>query len=129
MASNIQENIRNIRVLKNIPQGEMADRLGISLSSYGKLERGATQMKMHHLEELSEIFGMPSFDIVNFESPLSGLSVAEEPAVEVNSEVKSSPELLRERVRFFEETNPILKQQLLDKDEIISMLRKRVLSH
>jgi transcriptional regulator with XRE-family HTH domain len=128
MASNIQENIRKIRVLKNIPQEEMADRLGISQSSYGKLERGATQMKIHRLEQLAEVFGMPSFDIVNFESPLSGLSTPKEATDTSNavySEEKYSPELLRERVRFVEETNAILRQQLLDKDEIISMLRKR----
>jgi hypothetical protein len=60
MSCNIQESIRKIQVLKNIPQEVMADLVGRSQSSYGELERAATQLNMHRSEQLPEIFEMRS---------------------------------------------------------------------
>ena len=74
----IYNNIRMMRVLKNISQEFMADEMGVSQSSYGKLERGATKVTREKMNKIAKIFKCDVFEIVNFsrEAQISGPSLA-----------------------------------------------------
>lgn len=128
MTTDIYDNIRKIRMLKNISQDEMAERLGVSQSSYGKLERSQTKITMRRLEELAGIFGMTSFEIVNFDPSSMAVfkrpEVVQEPVATYQTSAEAGEAaVLRARIHHLEETNKLLKAKLSDKDEIISMLR------
>jgi transcriptional regulator with XRE-family HTH domain len=130
MKTDIYDNIRKIRMLKNISQDEMAEHLGVSQSSYGKLERSQTKITMSRLEELAGIFEMTSFEIVNFDPTTMAVFrtpevvVKPEPVAHLPEEDSQEAAVLRARLHYLEETNKVLKRQLADKEEIISMLRE-----
>jgi transcriptional regulator with XRE-family HTH domain len=62
----IYDNIRTMRILKNISQEFMAEEMKVSQSSYGKLERGATKVTWEKLVKIAKIFQCGEFDIVHF---------------------------------------------------------------
>lgn len=126
MEQDVKANIRMIRILKNISQEHMAETLGISQSSYGKLERGATNLTMQRLDRIAKILGMTPFEIVNFSADQAGYVVSRPPEpVAAPAPVSSDPqvEILQEKIKYLEETTKLLQKQLADKDTIIEMLR------
>lgn len=48
-------NIQYFRILKKLSQEDMADKLNISTSTYGKIERGETNIIHKHLREIANI--------------------------------------------------------------------------
>ncbi len=54
----LHEKIKNIRKLKNWSQEEIADKLGITASGYGSIERGDTDVNISRLKDIAELFGM-----------------------------------------------------------------------
>lgn len=52
------EKIKELRKLKGIKQEEMAEKLGVTLSGYGKMERGATSITLDKLLYLLELLGL-----------------------------------------------------------------------
>ncbi|MFZ7136108.1 helix-turn-helix domain-containing protein [Avibacterium avium] len=62
----IQEKIRKLRVQNHWSQEEMAERMGMSLNGYSKLERGETKL---HLDKLEQIAQVLDIDVVNLISP------------------------------------------------------------
>jgi transcriptional regulator with XRE-family HTH domain len=123
----IHDNIRYIRTLGTISQEEIAEHLGMSQSSYGKLERGSSNMSVKRLEQLATFFGMDMFDIVNFDPhKLFGAApkVVEQESLPLSPTDDSNLSLLKARVMHLEETGALMREQLQDKDEIIALLRK-----
>ncbi len=51
----IGEKIRGIRTLKGLSQENMAEMLGLSLLSYGDIERGKKDVNMNRLEQIAEL--------------------------------------------------------------------------
>ncbi|MDR0803198.1 helix-turn-helix transcriptional regulator, partial [Fluviicola sp.] len=54
----IGENIRKFRELKNLTRNEMADRLHLSLSAYGKIERGDVDLTISRANEIAQILSV-----------------------------------------------------------------------
>jgi len=59
--------IRKLRQLKNYTQSYMAERLKMSSSGYGKLERGDTDISMKRLEAVASILGVSIDEIIFFD--------------------------------------------------------------
>ena len=55
--NSIKENIRKIRKSKGLTQEEMAHRMGISLTAYRDLEKGATGIVNSNISKIAEITG------------------------------------------------------------------------
>ncbi len=123
----IYDNIRSIRILKNLSQEHLAESLGVSQSSYGKLERGATKITWDKLVKIAAILNTTPWDIVNFgkmrEYQLPSQRERETPVVENDASQMKSVAILQERVKYLEQVNELLQKQLADKDEIISLLK------
>lgn len=64
----IENNIRKLRELKNYTQAYMADELNLSLSGYGKLERGEIDLTISRLEKIASILATDLNTIINFNS-------------------------------------------------------------
>ncbi|MFZ7253926.1 MULTISPECIES: helix-turn-helix domain-containing protein [Avibacterium] len=52
----IHETVRTMREINQFTQEEMAEKLGISLNGYSKLERGISKLSLEKLEKIAEIF-------------------------------------------------------------------------
>jgi len=61
----IGDNIRKIRVFLGIKQSVMAQMLGLSVNSYGKIERNQVLVKPKRLQAIAAIFNVAPSYIVN----------------------------------------------------------------
>lgn len=66
------ENIELIRKARNLSREEMAKKLNVTLSSYGKIERGETSITLDRLFELAEIFQLQPEEILTYNKPKKG---------------------------------------------------------
>lgn len=60
------QNIEQIRKTKAFSREYMAQKLNVTLSAYGKMERGETSITIDRLYELAEIFGVEAEEILAF---------------------------------------------------------------
>ncbi len=61
----IGEKIRKIRELKGLKQENIATALGMSVTAYGNLERGDTNLTYDKLEEIAKAMEVTVSDIIN----------------------------------------------------------------
>lgn len=55
----VHDKIKILRQSKNWSQGDVADKLGISLTQYGNIERGETKdLRISRLKKIAELFGV-----------------------------------------------------------------------
>ncbi len=54
----IHEKLRVMRTVKRLSQQELADKLGISLVSYAKIERGESDIQISRLKQIVENLGI-----------------------------------------------------------------------
>lgn len=64
---NIAERIRLLRQQKNWTQEDVAEKLRMSTNGYGSIERGTTEITLHRLEQLAEIFGINLAELLNID--------------------------------------------------------------
>lgn len=63
----IYANIKAIRLSKGLKQEDIAEKLGLAPSNYGRVERGLTEISIERLEKLAEIFEMSVSAILNYD--------------------------------------------------------------
>lgn len=63
----IYANIKAIRLEKGLKQEDIAEKLGLAPSNYGRVERGLTEISIGRLEKLAEIFEMSVNSIINYD--------------------------------------------------------------
>lgn len=92
MKFSVLERIRNLRVTRGFSQENIANELDLSKGAYSNIERGASELSVNRLIEISEIFNVhPSYF---FEDSQWGLSEKVSPKAynldinEINSEVQ-----------------------------------------
>ena len=61
----VNRNIRKIRLIKNLKQEHVAERLGISLKTYQKMENGEAPVSVERLNTIADVFEMQASDILN----------------------------------------------------------------
>ena len=61
----VNEKIRRIREAKDLTQEQMAEKLGVSQSAYGDIERGDNDPKLSKLQKIADIFEMPLSELVD----------------------------------------------------------------
>lgn len=62
----IGQKIKKLRELKNLTQEHMASQLGLTQSTYSKLETGEIDVPYSRLEDISKILGLKPEDIIAF---------------------------------------------------------------
>ena len=63
----IADNIKKFRELKNVTRDQMAADLEMSLSGYGKLERGEVDITINKLYKISDILEVSVSQMMNFD--------------------------------------------------------------
>lgn len=64
--TDIGNNIRNIRELKNLKRSYVAGKLGLTVSALGRIERGESEISLSRLTEIAEILEVQIEDIMTF---------------------------------------------------------------
>jgi transcriptional regulator with XRE-family HTH domain len=63
---NIGQNIKRIREFKNLTQEAVAGAVGMSVTAYGNIERGETDVNFKRLSEIAQALEVKEEDIVTF---------------------------------------------------------------
>ena len=126
------EKIKNIRKLKNWSQEEIADKLGITASGYGSIERGDTDVNLSRLKDIAELFGMDLSEL--FDSQEKNISIGDHNQIvgDGNQHINSSSQELQHELEKFqliiEQKNKeieLLKQQIIDLREVNTLLKTK----
>lgn len=67
MNEKLGDRIRKFRQLKDIKQSYISKMLGLSISAYGKIERGETQITIERLQEIGAFLGFSVSDILEYD--------------------------------------------------------------
>lgn len=62
----INEKIRQLREQHQLSQENMADKLGMSVTGYAKIERGEVRSNLPRLEQISEAFDMDICELLSY---------------------------------------------------------------
>ena len=62
----INEKIRQLREQHQLCQENMADKLGMSVTGYAKIERGEVRSNLPRLEQISEVFDMDICELLSY---------------------------------------------------------------
>jgi transcriptional regulator with XRE-family HTH domain len=84
--NNIYSNIKAIREKKGLSQQQMADKLNIVVSGYGKIERGQTHITIERLTQVAFIFEMHIVDIILYKQTAE----EKEKEIQLNNLIKES---------------------------------------
>jgi transcriptional regulator with XRE-family HTH domain len=66
--SNIGDNIKKFRELKNITREQLAADLKMSLSNYSKIERGEIDLTISRIQEIATILEVDIAQVLNFDA-------------------------------------------------------------
>lgn len=62
----VYEKIHFLRQLKNWSQEEIADKLGISVNGYAKIERGETDVSLSRLKQIAKVLDIELVELFGF---------------------------------------------------------------
>ncbi len=121
--SSIKDNIRKIRKARRLTQEEIALQLGMSLTAYRDLEKGNTSIINSNLHKIASLLDTPTEEIVlgYLPSQMAGTALKE-----VQQEYSDRISVLERRIGDLEKLTCSLEETIRSKNEIISMLKKRL---
>lgn len=61
----VHDKIRIIRETRQLSQEEMANQMNMSISGYAKIERGKTRLHLDKLQQIAEILGISSMELLD----------------------------------------------------------------
>jgi transcriptional regulator with XRE-family HTH domain len=101
----VGKNIRTLRHQRGWSQEDIANRLGISIPAFSKIETGVTDINLSRLEQIANIFEITVAQILSVEEgevdlTPSNLSIAQKKLVDRESEIAS---LQRKVILLYEE--------------------------
>ena len=76
MKMHVGDKIRKVRELKGYKQEYVADRLNMSVTAYGNLERGDSSPSFDRLEEIAKVLEVSVVDILNIPDQLNIHSIS-----------------------------------------------------
>ena len=119
----IKDNIRKIRKAHKLTQEEMALQLGISITAYRDLEKGNTSILNGNVVKIAELLDTPTEEIVLGYRPSQIESASLQ---EVQAEYGGRIDTLERRIKDLEKLVASNEEIIRGKNEIISMLKKRL---
>lgn len=120
----IADNIRKVRIIKEVDTKSIAEHLGISSSAYTKMERGEIQIDIERIVSISEKLGVSPMDILSF-SPdkifekTESSDIATLPDIDVESQYAVSKKIIDSLTSQLK----IKDEQLKSKDEQLMQLQ------
>lgn len=131
MFTKLSEKIKFFRTLKGWTQEDMAEKLGMSITGYGNIERGDTDVTLSKLEEIVRVLGIELRELFNFQGKII-INLGEN-AIAVgdnyqNTQTQKELEHELEKFRLIVEQQckelSLLYQEIEHLKEIINLLKK-----
>jgi DNA-binding XRE family transcriptional regulator len=119
----IHEKLRVMRTVKRLSQQELADKLGISLVSYAKIERGESDIQISRLKQIVEKLGI-DLDTLFSLNERNVFNIIEHCTSHICSHITNGNIVLSESQCAHELEKAVLIQQSLEKE--VELLRKQV---
>ena len=119
----IKDNIRKIRKVRKLTQEEMAHGLGLSITAYRDIEKGNTSILNGNLSKIAYLLDIPTEELVLGYRPaqIEGLDLKK-----VQNDYLERINILEKRVSDLEKLVNAQEENIASKNEIISMLKKRL---
>ena len=101
----VGKNIRTIRHQRGWSQEDVANRLGISIPAFSKIETGVTDINLSRLEQIANIYevnviNLLALDAEEIEPQVSNLSIAQKKIIDREAEIAN---LQRKVILLYEE--------------------------
>ncbi len=119
----IKENIRRIRKSRKMTQEDMAARLDISLTAYRDLERGSTNIMNANIIRIAELLDISVEELLLGYRPVQAKGIQVE---DVRAEYGGQITVMERRISDLEKLVSSLEETIITKNEIISMLKKKL---
>lgn len=123
--NSIKANIRKSRKRKGFTQEEIANKLGMSLTAYRDLEKGATNIINSNIEKIAELTDTTTEEIVLGYTP----EQAEGKLEDIQNEYGSKVDSLLTRIKDLERIIVSLEETISSKNDIINMLKKSLVEN
>ena len=125
-ANHVGHRIRKIRELKNFTQEQVAEKLGMTISGYSRIEREEVSLSIDKLERIAEILGVSTVDISSFDASVffNNYGSAEGQSFSMHKDVeawKKLEEQYQNQIKQLESQVEYLRKQ---NDTLISKLGK-----
>lgn len=121
--TSIKENIRKVRKSRKYTQEDMADKLEISLTAYRDLEKGSTNIINANVIRVAELLDISTEELFLGYLPVQSPGKQVE---DVRAEYGGQISIMERRVLDLEKLVSSLEDNIRNKDEIISMLKKKL---
>lgn len=121
--SSIKENIRKTRKSRKITQEDMAEKLEISLTAYRDLEKGSTSILNANVIRIGELLDTSTEELLLGYRPVQAEGKQVE---EVRAEYGGRINVMERRIADLEKLVTSLEETIRSKNEIISMLKKKL---
>jgi transcriptional regulator with XRE-family HTH domain len=118
----IGNNIRRIREIKNYTQEAVADMVGMSVSAYGDIERGKSDVNFTRLGEIAAALEVKPEEIVNFSSVTYNNTINDGENTVHNQNTINN--MIPENMMLLERA--VFDKMMKDKDEEIAFLREQL---
>ncbi len=101
----VGKNIRTIRYQRGWSQEDVANRLGISIPAFSKIETGVTDINLSRLEQIANIYEVNVINLLSLEAEevepqVSNLSIAQKKIIDRETEIAN---LQRKVILLYEE--------------------------
>ncbi len=121
--NSIKKNIRQVRKSRKITQEEMAHKLGISLTAYRDLEKGNTSVMNGNVMKMADLLETSAEELILGYRPAQTEGFALE---DIRQEYGMRITSLERRIVDLEKLLSSQEENIRSKNEIISMLKKRL---
>lgn len=124
----VSEKIRLIREAKGLTQEQVAEKIGISPSVYGDIERGENDPKLSKLQKIAKAFEIELSELVDL-TEKGNLNVTFNTCTQKKFYIGSSSAELEKAVLLLKERDKeieYLKAQLVQSQEVIALLKKTI---
>ena len=120
----IGPNIRKLRDIRAYKQEYLAEQLGMSLSGYGKIERGETDVSIGRLEQIAKVLDIKIETILGFNENIVLQQITNHAQLTNGMYIASSSNQEEER---YQNEIILLKEQITQLKQIVELLQKQTL--
>jgi transcriptional regulator with XRE-family HTH domain len=119
------EKIRFMRQSKNWSQEDMADKLGMSVAGYAKIEQGRTDANFSKLEQIASVFDMDIVELLSFGEKNVICLIGDNSMIGISQIMGSSKELVFE-IQKLQLNLEHKEEMLVQKDREIVNLKEMI---
>jgi transcriptional regulator with XRE-family HTH domain len=108
----IGDKIRKVRELKGYKQEYVAEKLGMSVTAYGNIERNESSISLERLQEIAEVLEVTVQDILNIPEQFNVHAITNSKNVGFNATFNDNRAGTDEEIQAYKKTIEVLEQEV-----------------